>query len=194
MKLKQIALMPVVAILVCFIVATNTFGDVTVTASETNGNVLFTGSGTLDLTSGTYQFTTDTSASVFPIAFFVVGPDTPGPFDVYGAFANFSGPSSIGFGLDQIFATDGLGDLFGVDFIGGLGVPEGYISGSPLSGTSTYAGQTFATMGLSPGVYTWTWGTGSNSDSFTLNIVPEPSSTALLGICLIGAWVRRRRS
>ncbi len=53
------------------------------------------------------------------------------------------------------------------------------------NGTATWNNQTFASFGATPGTYVWTWGSGANAGSFTLNIggtaaVPEPSSLALL--------------
>ncbi len=64
-------------------------------------------------------------------------------------------------------------------------VPIGYSSGTALSATDTYSGQTLVSLGLTAGTYTWTWGTGADADSLTVNIgvasVPEPSSLALAG-------------
>jgi PEP-CTERM motif-containing protein len=81
-------------------------------------------------------------------------------------------------------------------------VPVGYISGASLAGTSTYLNASFASLGLTPGEYTWTWGSGDHADSFTLDVggvipptVPEPSTWAmmLLGFAGLGyAAVRRR--
>jgi hypothetical protein len=47
-----------------------------------------------------------------------------------------------------------------------------------MSGSSTFSGQTLASMGLTPGTYQYTW----SSDSLTVKIgtVPEPSTWAMM--------------
>lgn len=74
---------------------------------------------------------------------------------------------------------------------GQIFVPSGYVSGSVLSDTSTWNGTTIAGLGLTPGTYTYDWGTGPTADSFTLQIgplatVPEPASFYLLALIAIG--------
>jgi hypothetical protein len=67
-------------------------------------------------------------------------------------------------------------------------VPTGYLSGSALSDTSTYADETLSTLGVTLGTYEWTWGTGADQN-FTLVIgvpVPEPASSLLLGAAMAG--------
>jgi hypothetical protein len=69
-------------------------------------------------------------------------------------------------------------------------LPQGYVSGDPLSDSATYTGATFASLGVTPGTYVWTWGSGADADNFTLQIgptaAPEPSSLLLLAGALTG--------
>jgi hypothetical protein len=51
----------------------------------------------------------------------------------------------------------------------------------PLSDSSTYAGATFASLGITPGTYEWTWGTGPNQN-FTIQAGRAPTTTTLLNI------------
>jgi hypothetical protein len=119
-----------------------------------------------------------------------------------------SGPSAFGTGgpnpIDQIPSTSQSGDFTGIDGSEGiLEVPHDYVSGSQLSGTATWANSTFSSLQLTPGTYTWTWGSGTNADSFVINIgptvttAPEPASLTLLGfgtMSLMGyGWRRRGR-
>jgi len=52
-------------------------------------------------------------------------------------------------------------------------------------------------LGVTPGTYTWTWGTGVHADSFTINAgvgVPDAGSTvSLLGFALLGLAALRRK-
>jgi len=60
-----------------------------------------------------------------------------------------------------------------------LRVPRGYVSGTFRSGSATYSGTTLGDLGVTPGTYVWTWGTGANQN-VTLQIkTPLPESTAI---------------
>jgi hypothetical protein len=114
------------------------------------------------------------------------------------AYDGFSGPADFGGNVLTIDASSGSGDL--VTIVGGgnlLGVPLGYHSDSALSDTSTYSNQSFSTLGVTPGAYKWTWGSGVNQN-FTLVIgTPEPSTWAmmLLGFAGLGyAGYRRSKA
>ena len=76
-------------------------------------------------------------------------------------------------------------------------MPHGYISNSALSSSATWTGATFASLGVTPGTFIWTWGTGANQN-FTLIIggagVPDGGSTvSLLGCALLGLAALRRK-
>ena len=173
--------------------ASSALGAVTVTAIETGGDVVFTGSGTLNIDTGTlFGGVIGGGGGVSVDSGFQVGPPPNQLLDAY-TFDNFSGPSFIGPGTESTIATSGLGDLFGVEFGGLLLVPDGYTSEDPLLGSSTYAGETFASLGLVPGTYMWTWGSDSNADSLVLNVVPEPSSLLLASLAGFICCTRWRR-
>ena len=81
-----------------------------------------------------------------------------------------------------------------------LFLPQGYVSGATLSATATWDGQTLSTLGLNPGTYVYTWGSGPTADSLTVDVVspqavPEPTTlwVALIGGVAIFAHCRHGR-
>lgn len=112
-----------------------------------------------------------------------------------------SGPASLGPGM-LVFASSESGDVFGIDLSRpGLFLPASYVSGAPLSTTATFASQTLTTIGVTPGTYVWSWGTGPDLDTLTLLIgpdaaaarVPAPATALLLGLGVVAAAVGRAR-
>ena len=70
-------------------------------------------------------------------------------------------------------------------------LPLGYVSGTPLNGSGTVTGASFATFGMAAGqsrVWTLTGG-----DTITFSAIPEPSSFVLGAIFLVLLSSRRRR-
>jgi hypothetical protein len=77
-------------------------------------------------------------------------------------------------------------------------ITAGILTIGPAS--ASFDGKTFADLGFTPGdSFVYSWGSGSNADSVTYNIVgnvvPEPSSYLLMGfgLCCITAYHYRRR-
>jgi hypothetical protein len=172
----------------------------TITITQVGANVVITGSGDIDLTG----LTNADESGPFP-ANGVIWPDEDeilvGSSDNAGVdvYSGASGPTTMGSGAESV-GTSGTGGLFGVGsaLFGTpvIYVPEGYVTDTPLSGTSTFANTTLAELGLSPGTYVYTWG---DPGSLTVEVssgVPEPSTWAmmLLGFGGLGFLAYRRRA
>jgi hypothetical protein len=166
------------------------------TINQVGTNVFATGSGTIDLGTLSFRATGNSGGSMQPSqAFIIIG---AGANDSFGGGTEISGPVSFGGGT-LIGASSSSGDPVGIwGVVHALNVPVNYMSGTPLSGSSTYNNATFASLGINPGTYTWTWGTGDHADSFTLQIgparVPDTGSTLpLLGFASLGLVALRRK-
>jgi hypothetical protein len=180
------------------------------TINQTGSGLSFSGNGSINTTTFTL-FTPNASSG----ALLDVQPNTA--FVAVNIASNLdeynmadSGPASFGPGsVTKIGPTSSVAGIFifqqVLPAVGAMDLPAGYVSGTPLPAVSaTWAGATYADLGITPGNYTWTWPTtGLTTDSFELVIVPttatpEPSSLVLLGTAAAGAgfggWIRRRRA
>ena len=168
----------------------------TVTLEQVGSNVVATGGGALDLTGLTFEqnFLNAPPQIQANFSLMITGPGGANQSQYVG----FTGPTNFGSG-DLVFADTGSGDgvgIFGTSII----VPQGYISGAALSSSATFNNATLASLGATPGFYSWTWGDGENQ-FFALEIgsvgvpgVPDGGSTvSLLGCALLGLAALRRK-
>jgi PEP-CTERM motif len=174
--------------------------------SEVGANIVETGSGTIDLTDLKVGGPPIPVAAAIAPDKFAFSSGAPGAhIDIVQG--SFSGPDSFGPGA-LIPASESNGDGVAIATLPILGaflwVPDGYASGAPLSDSSVYDNATFHSLGLSPGAYVYSWGSGDHADTFTIQIgslggaspVPEASTWAMMlaGVAGLGyAALRRRR-
>lgn len=166
---------------------------VIINISQVGPDVVVTGSGSVN-TAGLTQV----SAANFPalmdtsLGVLLAGTSAKGTIGFWVG-ASFAG-SSIGPG-DQTTASIGTGDLFGV-FGSDVALPIGYVSGTPLSASSTFTDTTLSDLGLNVGSTVYSWGSGPTADSLTITVVPEPHQYAMLaglGLVGLGLWRRHAR-
>ena len=176
-------------LLVSFAAAQSAHAAMTLSINNEADNVVATANGSIDLTALTFVENGANFSSIEPDAAALLS----GEVEDIGVYVGLSGPASWGSG-GQTVATSSSGDGFLiVGLQGAIAVPQGYTSGANLSSEAVFSGATIAGLGLTPGSYTYTWGSGPDADSLIVNIsaaappsVPEPS-TALLGIIGLGA-------
>lgn len=171
-----------VAVVALLLAPVAAHSQLTVTCTQVAADVVCTSpTGTLDLTglplSGTFTFAGNIAP---PSAVFVTAPSGGVLADGYNA-ASISKPASFG-SLGQTWGSSGSG-ILGIS-PNYLVVPKGYVSGSPIAPTSmTFSGKTATALGVTPGVYVWTWGSGLPAQKFTLNLFssapvpPTPPTT-----------------
>ena len=171
-----------------------TRADVLITAVETGADVVFSYSGSIDLSGLGTPDDSGTSASggIVPSTGIVTFASVGSAFDQWLDVVDLPAFGGLG-----DFLANGTGDLFGITGPVNatiLRIKDGYISNDPLAGSMTFVGQTFASLGITPGTYT----TNLPDDTITLIIgqVPLPATLLLLisGIAGVGAvrtWKRR---
>jgi VPDSG-CTERM motif len=166
----------------------------TVTLEQMGANVVANGSGAINLTGLSFIEEGSIGPFINPhVAFIVTGQTGSG-----STYDGFTGPTTFGNGVITLPSTSS-GDLVGISNSSTpfpfLLVPQGYVSNTALSDSMTFNNATLASLGLTPGTYVWTWGTGLANQNFTLQIrslgVPPPvpdggSTVSLLGFALIG--------
>lgn len=154
----------------------------TIQLVEVGGDVVATGSGSLNMSASVSLSPASQWAFTIPVASWITVGQTVGTAVDYYVMQNFVAPPNIGTGTVLVTATSGSGGNVGVN-AGSVIVPLGYVSGTALpAATSTWAGASLASLGITPGTYTWSWGTGPTADSIVLNAsVAPPQAVPTLG-------------
>jgi len=196
MKRATLMLAAVALLLGC---AERAKASLVITFAQSGPDVTATGAGSLNFS--------DLSFSAFDMASSYVDPSVGAVLlGSSGAYADYygsiSGPTAFGTGLlvgaNSSTSTAPGATGAGVDgATGRLLVPGGYVEDAPFTVSATWDDTTISGLGLTPGTYMWTWGTGSGSDFLEVDIpgtVPEPSSVIpLLSMLLAIAFVARKR-
>lgn len=172
---------------------------VTINIRESGGNVVAQATGSLNVAT----LGTPADANVVGLIEFVGA----------GNYAYLLGPTQAsvyipGFTIQQPLNTTAVssvadsssGGPIGVDAVGQsvrLYVPRGYVSGSPINATSTWNGDSLASLGLTPGSYVFSYGTDSITyvvaGAATATAVPSFSALAALLLAFGLILIARRR-
>jgi len=168
-----------------------------ITVMEDGSNVDFLGRGNFDLTGFSLGDANVTTYPAFLSDNILISVGANGAGADYYWQSAIDGPASIDTKLFRNYLQGASsGDVGGFQINGpALIVPAGYGSGTELSGTATALNQTLDSIGLTPGVYTWTYG-ASGANTLEIDVVPplpEPTSLMLFGLPAAFALFARRR-
>jgi hypothetical protein len=155
----------------------NAAGDIRFATS--GSNVVVTISGTVDPTAlAVVGLTTDSVGFYNSTGYFYNQLQCQ---EYGGLFASSSarltGPGNWGTGgyPFQTAVSSATGDGFGINASNKtLCLPVGYTAGDPLVGTGTLSNRSYGQLGLTPGVYTYTWGNATQDETLTVTVVPPP--------------------
>lgn len=192
MKFGNTLAIVVASLMVC---SSLSHAAMTINVSEVGGDVVASANGTVN-TAGLTPFGGGTINGGFTYgsgynAFY------DGVLMVSTQVANIDGyilnsPVAFSTGTSIFHATTNSGSTIGITLSSTSGqdrlhVPPNYVSNAAISATSTWAGTTITSLGLIPGTYVITWGSGENADSLTLTIDESaPPSTYTVGGSLSG--------
>lgn len=164
--------------------------------TQQGSNVVAAGSGEFDLTGLTHFRLAPLGVPAVLPADGYVGTGLDG--SILGAYQGVSGPASFGSG-GRTYASTGKGAGAALNpsrYPSTLFVPQGYVSGTALANSFVWNDASAASLGITPGIYTWTWETAADQ-SFTLDAftaVPEPAAIGVFGsgLLLLGGCLKLR--
>ena len=184
-----------IAVALSLLIAGTASAGIIVTMQEVGIDVVVSFSGTMDTTGmGFGGGTRPLLGRIAPISpnIYLNANDEPGYFAHTGFGDNVWTVAPTAYGTGG--ATDGgifsVGsDNFSFSAVS-MELPDGYVSGTLISGSMTFLSENFTSLGITPAVNMVSV-TGSG-DTVTLQTIPEPSVLALVGVFGLGlAGVRR---
>jgi hypothetical protein len=163
-----------------------------ISIQQVGSNVVATGSGSIDTTGLTNPVITQRVSLINAAE----GQVSVGPVNNTEAiiYSGLTGPASLGADNTNHSASSGSGPGVGVEgSTERLFLRTDYVSGTPIgASTDTFTNQSLATLGLTPGTYTYTWGTGIHADSLSVQVVPTPEPASLSLFAVAGISLLRR--
>jgi len=169
-----------------------------ITAVESGSDVVFSYNGSIDLTGAPSPTGPGSSAFINASAPALSFRDfSAGQADQYNLPSPPPAFSTFGSGAAHV-PTSTSGDILrlsGASTPHQISLPVGYTSNTAISGTMTFVGQSFVSLGLTPGDYVWdlTFSGGPAQDA-TISVVPEPSAVyGMLAFLAIAGSVKLLR-
>ena len=170
-----------------------------ITFAQEGSGVVATGVGTVNLTGLKMDVSQPCCSDVDSgIGTAILGPNNGTTRDPYEMFFSYQG--GFGTATGYTFASSGTGPGTGLSGAYDLlFVPLGYVSGTLITNTTTYANQPFASLDLTTGTFTHTYSAfngGTTLDTFVVqvgqSVFPEPPSMAMTCLALGGVGMARR--
>lgn len=165
-----------------------------ITIQQSGSNVVASGTGTLTTAGLSSNFNGSGTNAQINSGTAAIG---VGAATIYNSYSlTVTGSSNYGSATNQSFSGTGTGVPVAIfPAFGVLQVSSTYVSGTTLTDTATWTGQTLAGMNLAPGSYSETYKQGSITDSISINILPVPEPAAFGVITTAGlVALNRRRS